>query len=172
MATVLSTDLRTVLLALRQRLVDALGWPEERVLVVAADDATYDPHAQYLMVRPGRQRWERHHEGAGRHDSRVRRRCTVTLRTRVELDEATSDLSRLTHESLGHFAAEHLVCDALELWAPEDLESNWLLVEPLHLEDAAEAERPPKRLGWAQSTAAFDLVFVLSLTQSAGETAP
>ncbi len=161
------TNLNAVLTSLKARLMDFLSFPAERVLTLADDEIR--PHTQadqVLLIRARTQRWDRVRDGAGRFDNRVKRRCTVTLQTRLLLDETTQDLEWLENATLGHYAREHQIFDALEIYILLDVAGNWLLYEPIHLEEAGAAEKPPKQAGWGQASYSFDLCFVLDLDQT------
>ncbi len=161
------TTLNAVLLALRAMLETATGFPDERVLLLARDDLPYRPQAdQYITIRPRSQRWDRIRTGSGRFDNVVRRRMTVTLYTRLLLDENSEDLLWMTDATLGHFAVEHTLFDALEMWQPTDTDGNLLLREPVALEEASQAERSHKEEGWGQASYSFDACYVLDLNQA------
>lgn len=159
------TDLRTLVLAVRARLVSELEWPAERVLVVAEDEHDYAPHGdQLLELRLGDQEWGKEREGAGRWDQRVKRKVTLTLWTRVQLDEPTTDLILLTDRTLGHLAAELAVCDALEGWTPTNQKGLDLCHEEIKVRGVGKAEKPKRRPGWARSSFSFELHYTLALS--------
>ena len=161
------TNLSTVLLALQAWLVTKLGFPAERVLIEARDSLDFNPQAdQYAWIRPRSQRWAAQRTGGGRFDNRVRRRTTVTLRTRLLLDESTQDAQLLTNASLGHLPTEHALFNALEMWQPFDTDGSPLLYEPLAVEEARGVDKVPEQPGWGQDSYAFDLPFVLDLDQT------
>jgi len=164
-ATVVRTNLSAVLAAVRTRIQDVLLFPPERVLVVASDDHPDLQADQLVWLRARRQSWEKAATGGGRFNNVVKRRCTVTLRTRLLLDAPADDLAWLTDASLGHYAREHSLFDALECFQPVDDDDNWLVHEPIHLADAGDAERPPDCAGWGQAVYGFDVSFTLDLDQ-------
>lgn len=159
------TDLRTLVLAVRARIMAALEWPAERVLVVAEDEHDYPPHGdQYVELRIMDQDWGKEREGAGRWDQRVKRTCVLTLWNRLQLDEPSTDLTLLTDRTMGHFAAEHSVFDALEGWAPTTAKGLDLVHEEIKFRKATKAERPKKRPGWSRTTYSFTLDFTLDMS--------
>lgn len=161
------TTLNVVLLALQAKLIAALTFPAERVLLLARDGESHRPQAdQYVSIRSRAQRWDRSRTGAGRFDNRVRRRLTVTLSTRLLLDESSEDTDWMTHATLGHFVTEQALFDALEMWQPTNDDGDVLLFEPVHLEEATQAEKLRTDEGWGDAAYSFDACFVLDLDQT------
>lgn len=164
---VLRTTLNAVLDLLQLKVQTALSFPPERVQVMARDDNTFDPQAdQYVMIRAKTQRWNKARDGGGRFYNLAERRITVTLRTRLALDESTQDVEWTTNPTLGHYVTEHALFDALEMWQADDVDGNLLLNEPVHLEEASAAEKPAAERGWGQAGYSFDACFLLDLDQA------
>ncbi len=164
---VLRTTLNAVLNAIDAYLQLALTFPPERVLLVGRDEINYDPQAdQYLLLRARKGSWDKARDGGGRFENRHRRRITVTLRTRLSLDESSQDALWLTDPTLGHNVTEHALFNALEMWQAEDSNLNLLLLEPVHLDEATAAERPAKEYGWGDAAYSFDALYDLDLDQS------
>src|SRR5436190_14121577 len=96
--TVLRSSLRTVLAAVKGRLVDQTGIDASRVMIVARQQKKI-PHLagdQDILLRTGGFKFV---PGIrDRHDARIRRQLSVILRTRWELDEADSDEHWLTDD--------------------------------------------------------------------------
>ncbi len=163
---VLRTTLNAVLNALDAYLQVSLTFPPERVLLVGRDDLNYDPQAdQYLLLRARKGGWDKARDGGGRFENRHRRRVTVTLRTRLALDESSQDALWLTHPALGQYVTEHALFNTLEMWQAEDSDGNVLLLEPVHLDEATAAERPAKEYGWGDAAYSFDALYDLDLNQ-------
>jgi len=178
MAQVVPTRLDTIITHLQTRLVNFLGWPAERVLVVDPDYMPYDSVAdQYLMIFPEHDSLIGDiFDGAGRIDSRVSERIAITLRTRLSFDMATSNQSWLTDASLGHLLARHNILDALTCYQVVDNDDdsgnsgNWLLAQPMRLVGCGKPIKPKIGMpttapGWGESRIVFEIVYVLNLSQ-------
>ncbi len=167
MASVIRTNLCDVLDALEAVLRSSLSFPAERVLSLALGEPAWEPHGdQFLTVRAQAQGWDPVHIGSGRIDSRVKRACVVTLWTRMLLDETTQDRLWLRHLTMGHYRTEHKLFNALEELLLEKPSGDALLYAPIMLRACTEAEKEKKRDGWGASSVAFDLCFILDLTQT------
>ncbi len=161
------TYVHDIFVNLRQRLMDQLDFPPERVLVVAQRRGRirHDQADTYLELQPGAQSpvdistWH----GAGRYDLRVNRVVRVKIWTRLALDEINEDFQRLTNASLGHLKTEGQVYDALAGYQPTDDEGNWLVAEPIRPGSATEPDSDGEENGWINSTVSFDMEFLVPL---------
>lgn len=167
MPTVLRTRLDVILLAVRQRLINELGWPPERVIVAKRDVLPFNAQAdQYCIIQPRSQVTEQPIvQGAGRVDTRVTRRVAVIVRTRLSLDESDRDLAWLTDATYGHLRTEHAVLNALQMYQPTR-GADWLACEPLRLVPVSQPEQDREQPEWGQSVAEFEVTYVLDLDQS------
>src|SRR5262249_38123679 len=133
--TVLRARLGQVLAAVKARIEFWKGIQDEgRVRVVARQQKKL-PHLvgdQDVLIRA------RGCDGVvglrDRHDYRIRRRLSVVIRSRWEVDEADSDERWLVDDPSGASIWEEDVIDALVGdWIPEDADGNALLWEPIFL---------------------------------------
>lgn len=170
MAAQIRSKLSPILLAIRQRVMDVMLFPPERVLIVARDVLAQEPQAdQFVRIRPrGGPIYYPTYEGGGRMDTRVRRSCSATLRTRMATDEPTQDLFWLNDVSIGHLEKEHALFDALVAFQPTDSDDNWLVTQPLEPKAVTTPEkaRGAKMLEWGESTFEFVIHYQLALDQT------
>jgi hypothetical protein len=171
MSAVLTKSSLTVFLPLiQQRLETVLGFPPERVILDARDndDTEYKFQAdQYLLLRVLAGKVTDDYEGAGRNAVVLVRDITVTLWTRLQTDEATSDYQWLTNASLGHLQAEEQLYNALAGWQPLDSNGLWVLEEPIYPRPVDRPLKSRKRVGWGRSTVQFSVMFALSAVDAA-----
>ncbi len=52
------------------------------------------------------------------------------------------------------------------MFQPLNGNGDWLVYEPIHLEEAGQVDKPPEQSGWAQASYSFDLCFTLDLDQT------
>ena len=159
------TRLSLILPVIRQRLIDWLQFPAERVLLTITDEPPFDAQAeQYVWVRLRRQApGTPYVEGGGRTDARVRRTLAVTVRTRQALD---TPLEHLLWLLTAHLDAEHAVYDALLDFYPAGADGMNLTTEPLHPGTAAEPRADRDDPTWGESTVEFEIVYEMDLDQS------
>lgn len=166
MATVHRTGLANILLAIRDRLMQRLQMPPELVLVTARDSLPFDRHGdQYVWIRPRNQAPNLPViEGGGRFDARMRRTIAVTCRTRLALDESDQDYEWLLNRELGHFELEEAIWDALYLWAPADVDENWLVAMPLQPRGTAAPQKDKVNAEWGESSLEVEVEYLMNLT--------
>ena len=133
MATVIRASPVLWLPKIQDRIKTVLGFPSERVKIVARKNVPM-PHPQDILIRLGPFRID---EGitfeAGRVATVLHRELLVTIRTRLAVDEPEVDTQWILNTTLGHFQTEDKVLDSLQNFQPVDQQSNWLLTEPLQL---------------------------------------
>lgn len=168
MATVIRTRLSALLPLLQQQVMSVLGFPAERVIILSREQQPYHAQAdQYVRIRPRSQMTEDSIVvGAGRFDTRARRKINVTLFTRLSLDEADRDAIWLDDPTLGHLAKEHLLFDAVATWHPLDGAGNWLLAGTAKLGPVSEPSKERAEPEWGKSELDVDLTYVLDLDQT------
>lgn len=166
MATVLRSSVRTVLQAVKAWLVAQEVATADRIKLVARPfaEVQHTMGDADLVLRPGRFVPTGNETGAGRYDTRIRRLLEVAVRSRLESDEVDSDQLWLLQDA-AHLALEEAVIAALQIFPPEDADSNILLAEPMRLADGAAAERRKDKRGWGQSVLTFEMVYVLPLEE-------
>ena len=117
---VLYVDTNTLLRAAQLHLRRWLGFPAERVLLVA----DYTPYQKIQMdqvveIKQGRATrpvvWS---DGHSRISTWIHRAVEFRCRTRLALDDAATDYHWLTHPTLGHDQLEEAVIDAFDDWVP------------------------------------------------------
>lgn len=169
-ATIIPTELGTILLAVQARLMAVLGYPDERVIIDARTDRDHETTGptqaeQYVRLQvKNRNLVAETVEARGRIYPHMKATISCVVRTRVNLDEASSDESALTVASRGHLPVEHKVWDALICFQPVDEDDNWLITEPIKPRGGTTPQKPPKT--WMQSTIDFDITFALDLDQT------
>ncbi len=167
MPTVLRSKFSTILLAVQARLVAKLGFPLERVLVSKKDPPFFAQGDQFVVVRPRGFRVSEPIVGAaGRVDTRIMRRFTVTLWTRLVLDETDRDTEWLTDPTLGHLDQENAVIDAVQIFWPATSGDDLLTTYPIRLVDGSEPGELPSAKEWGASTLTFEAQYEISLDQS------
>ena len=143
-----------------------------RVLIVARPESEV-PHfgaEQDVLIRPlGEQPVP---SDAGRYNMMRSRKVRVTVRTRVLLDPADQDITRLTDLSLGHLALEDAVADALELCQPNDagditgVKGNWLVDEPVRTLSLSETRPDPRAREWIESSLECEIVYSRAISSA------
>jgi hypothetical protein len=163
MPAVIPTRLDIVLPLIQARLLAALSWPVERVIMAMKDGS--HPHNQYLRLWPrAATAFDVYRHGAGRTDTRVRRMLAIKLWTNLGVDEVNSNQQWLTQASLGHLVNEHAIINALENWTPTDSAGNNLLVQGMKLHPVSEPEKPNvEEPEWGFTVQEYDLQYELLL---------
>lgn len=107
-------------------------------------------------------------EGQGRFYIRLRRIIEVIPRCRSALDEVGKDTIWLTDESLGFFAFEEAVMDAVELFQPMNVEETAFLVdEPMRIVGFGIPDKDVDPDGkWGSETMMVETIYQAPLTQS------
>src|SRR5262245_61738184 len=157
---------------LRAHIVASSGLPPERVGLVQRGEVPFNAHGDnYIYLRLESSTFDQPDvKGAGRIDLRWNCRFSVTIRSRLALDESNMDWLWLTDEALGHVATIDMVLEALTMYAPEDADRNLLVAEPIR---PLSVSRPAKELGneqfpnkeWGESVILFEMVFEQQLDQ-------
>jgi hypothetical protein len=159
--------------AIKTQLVTYTGIPEHRVLLRARHKQAKTTHPvqgrQYLVIRPYLPRpigeWT---EAAGRVNKGVSRPVEIIARTRLGLDQMDRDDNFLLNEDEGHFLLEELVFDALEMFMPEDADTNIIVARPIRCIPSPEPtdKDEPVDPQWGSSSLFFDVWYQLDLDQS------
>lgn len=168
MSRVTRAPFADVLEAVRARIVEVTELDDARVFITALDpdSAPRFGAAQDVLVRPASETPEAGTiDGAGRIDNRRKRRIEVTIRTRLLLDEADRDTSRLSDASLGHLALEDTVCDALELYNPTG-EGDDAICLPLRVGQLSQPQRLRSDPSWVASTFVVEAEYLRDLDQT------
>ncbi len=165
MASWARTSVRAIVLAMRTRLVEITELDDARVTVTVLPIEDVPPFGgvQDVIVRiMGETPDEAAIDGAGRWHNLRTRSFQVGARSRVSLDEAGSDLSRMTHESLGHVLLEDLVVEALELFnAPG--ENDDVITAPIRVGRLTDPARMKKFDDWVWSSFTVEATYVRDL---------
>jgi hypothetical protein len=145
---------------------------EDRIFIIAPEEtADYPPFTQGdndLVVKLHGIRPEQEViAAAGRIDSRFHRILSVTVRSRLGVDETTRDYTWLTDAQLGHFALEEAVIDSLHIgWTPTDDAGNVLVVQPVRLVSVSDTVKSQQTNDWGMSRLDFDIYFQQALDQT------
>jgi hypothetical protein len=156
----------TILLAIKDRLVEQLQLSPSYVRIVASDGYELQCHdARFIYLRafgpvPAVD------VGVGRRARPVKRVVRLYLYTRNSLDETGADDAALTAAG-AHLAFEDEVFDALDEWWPvtADDADTALTIEPLHTvaEGSGRPERKPEEdVGLVRSHIDLEIQYVLS----------
>lgn len=157
-----------IVTALAAYLADRTGIDTSRVIVTSlpCDENPKFAASQDILLRPMAEQPEVGIiDGAGRFDNRRKRVIEVSARTRVLLDPAGQDLVRLTDASLGHFALEDKICDALELYYPSDTDDNAMCL-PLRVGRLTDPRPMRNDRNWVFSTFAVEVEYMRDLDTS------
>lgn len=165
MPTLRRATCREILLAIHERIFASCKIPRERIVITAADaeDVEHVNAEQDVLLRAMGESPEAGIEGGGRYVNRRKRTLEVVLRTRLWVDEAHTDTKRLTDASLGHWALEDLVVDALEHWFPLDSAGD-ALSEPVECKGISMPRKDRKDKGWISSRLDASFVYLRDLT--------
>jgi len=166
--TIIRTTPDVLLLAVRDKLKTALGWPLERLYIATLEVPPVNVQAdQYATIRMmGLNPVKSIIHGAGRVDYRVQMPVAITISSRADLDDIAQQIIWLTDLSLGHLKFEVAIINALGCIWFEDAAGNGYLYEDIILERGDVPKLDKKESGWGQSTLTFSLDFVLDLDQT------
>lgn len=159
MSIPMATSIRTILLAVRERLVvkQVLGAPQ--ILFVAQDRVPRFVGKRDLLLWPGRfQPGSQGYDGQGRDARRVIRNLAVIPRVQQSLDQAGRAEEWLLDDD-GYFALEERVLDALDMFLPENEDGTMaLLVEPMRIWEGAQPVKghDPK---WGKAALQFEIQY-------------
>jgi len=170
-ATFPRTGFSPVLSLVAAQLASALSYASQRVIVTAMDfdDCPHLLGETDVLLRPGKESALPAREGGGRAVNLRDRELKVAVRTRYHADIASGDVEHYTRASLGHFALEDAVTDALESFCAHDSDSD-LLALPLLVGDWSEARRggqgqQKEKSGWLMSWAPVRVRYLRDLAQ-------
>jgi hypothetical protein len=169
MATVLRSNLETIIPVVLARLQAVTGFPPERCFPTVEDPVGYHCQAdQYIVLQIDTEDTNlMTNEAEGRFDDRQMRRIAVHLRTRLNLDETGHDYQWLLNATLGHLRLERQIKDALSGFIPVDSGDNWLGLCGM---DPAPVQRPrkanPAEPGWGESVLGFVIPYIQDLDQT------
>jgi hypothetical protein len=145
---------RGILLKLRLRVAEWCALDLSRVVVTVLDpsETPRTTAQQDILLRPGGEdSLEGILDGSGRYDDRRTRSLELSVRTRVQLDQAGQDLTRLTDASLGHVQMEDRLIDGLQNYqVPGDGSDVW--TAPLRLTRLSQPQRLKGDIDWVSST--------------------
>jgi len=167
-AAFLRANIGPIVLLMQAQLVKSTNLDQSRIMIVAEDGETVPRYQgdQDILIRPmGEDEEEGMLEGSGRVDDRRKRQIYVYCRTRVYLDPADQDAIRLTDASLGHFALEDQVANALQIWAAQDALGN-ILSFPVFVKGPTSAEKMRDDPNWVCSHFTATVEYERNLDQS------
>ena len=144
-----------ILLLLQVQLATWLNWSMRRIIITALPPEQV-PHynaEQDVLLAPKSERPDVGAiDGGGRYDNIRYRTLDLVARTRLFLDLTGRDPSRLTDTSLGHFALEDKIVDAVELFFTVDANQNCLAL-PMRVGTISEPRREARENNnWVYST--------------------
>jgi len=168
MAQDIKTKLSTILLAIRERLIDRKVFPADRIWLSLRMNVPFHSQAdQYCIILPLTQTvdtdvWD----GASRYGTLMHGRINVYIRSRLALDQAYRDDFWLTDSTLGALDKLHQVLDALVSFVPEEQDSDTILAEPMRLLFTNEPRKDYDNPEWGEVMAEFEISYRLDLTIS------
>lgn len=150
------------------QLPSALIWPLERLYIATLEVPAMNVQGdQYLTIRMmGLEPVESAIHGAGRLDFRTKMPVTITISSRLNLDDIAQQVAWLTDASLGNIRFETAIINALSLYWPTDANGNGLCYEPLILRRGNVPEIDKQMTGWGQSALTFSIDYVQDMDQS------
>lgn len=167
MATQLRSSFVTLAAALKAQLVARGVLNAECIHITARDSVPHFLAPQDILLRSG---GETPHPdvivAAGRIDNRRTRRVLVIMRSRMQLDQADEDVTRLLHATNGHHALEDAVADALEIFLPEDTDTNVIAAQPVRLTALSEPRPDPYDKDWVVSQWTLEIEYERALNQN------
>jgi hypothetical protein len=156
-----------ILLAIAARVVSTTGLDATRVLIAAVSSPWDVPHhgaAQDILLMPRGEVPEAPVDGGGRYVNLRKRTLEVAVRTRLQLDTAQTDKTRLTDDSLGHLALEDRVCDGLENWFPLDADTGDAIATPLAVGRLTGPAKDHRDATWVSTQFTVDFLYERDLT--------
>ena len=171
MATDLKTKLSTVLLAIRQRLIDKkLFLPEQVYLSLRMNPPLHIQADQYALIVPLTQTVDvENWDGGSRYNTLMHGRVNVYLRSRLALDQPYQDHYWLTDGDFGALDKMHDILDALISFTPEDDDGDAILEEPIRLLFTNEPRKDYQNPEWGEIMAEFEISYRLNLQITAAE---
>lgn len=168
MATVVRTTMNGLIGPIKARVRQITGLADHRVLYVATSKVGDLGGERYVLLYPGgflnQENWS---VGSGRKSIYLARELFATIRTRVDRDPI-NEAEQWYKDTLGFFALEHQVMDALIDFKPMDASANILVLSPIKLMGGArpgkddESNAPP---GWGESTLRFSVHYMPDVDQ-------
>lgn len=170
MSQVTQSGAGPILLACRNHLIAQLNYltASPTLCVITAKDMTPAlGEGQDVVLRLGSyiSRPE-HYDGAGRTHARFHRFLHMYPRVRLALDETGSDLTYLTHPTLGQLAWEEACANALIGFTPIDSSGNQLTECELRLADGTDPVRGRMDQQWGESSITFEIEYAAILNST------
>lgn len=167
MASPIRVSFGTVVLAIRQQIIDFGVLPTDQVHIVTRRIIPHSMGQWDVLIRPGALYSDLSViASGGRFDTRVRRRLHVTVRTRLALDQTSDDIDWLLDLAEGHIPHEEAVNDAIHGLFPTDNAHNVLTYEPVKLLAASEPDPDHSDASWGQSVLDYDVPYIMALDQA------
>jgi hypothetical protein len=158
------TQLQLILPDIKQRLMNVLDFPADRVFFWQGDgDPPFHAEAQQYvwMTLEGEADDLPIMQGAGRIDARETQILRVVARTRVSLDPGDRHDIALMDQTYGILALAHLVKVALVDYFPVDVNGN-ILAMPMKPRHGGNPRPIPKQ-EWMEKTLWFEILYELDL---------
>jgi hypothetical protein len=170
MASDMKTKLSTILLAIRQQLIDQNTFLPENVYLSLRMNPPFHVQAeQYCVITPVTQTFdEAFWEGGSRYDTLVRGRVQIYVRNRFAADQVYQDSAWLTDATSGALDKLHSVMNALVSFQAPDISDNVQLEEPMRPVFCMEPRKDLDNPEWGQAMVEFEIVYRLSLTIAPG----
>lgn len=170
MPSPIPTTTGAVLLALQAQLVGwtAIGLTADRIFFSTVIDPPHTTGDREILLVPENEHVDLSSIGAGRVERRVVRYMRVVIRTRCGLDEGNRDTAWLNNATLGHYALEDAVIDALDTFLAVDGNGNALTFEPIRYKGLQGPVRTnvDRASGYGYSVAAFEVPYIRTLDQT------
>lgn len=158
------TTLDTLLLALKSQVETKMGLQDNTVFVgLSPDENMFQASDQYVVVTPGPQAIANGYV-AGTNPTTLAFNGTVsvTLWSRLGLDQAPRSEIFLTDSTYGAIPALGRLISALHLFYPVDTNGNKLTLLPVKVDKIDSYARDFKGVGWGALKVSFRLVWRMS----------
>lgn len=168
MAQTKRSAFKPIIQAIKDKLVEDLGWETHNVKILVRDTVPAFGGSQHILLRPQAPvpipGWE---DGAGRVATVWTRDVLCILRTRLSIDTSDDDSEVLLNDDFGHYVIEEAIADSLQMYQPEDELSNILTAQPIRVRPSPVPEKElPEGKGWIVSGFVLGVDYQLDLDQS------
>ncbi|MGH2621603.1 MAG: hypothetical protein ACRDHG_13710 [Anaerolineales bacterium] len=171
MAKDIKTKLSTILLALRDRIIERKVFPAERCFLSLRMNVPFHAQADsYCILLPLAQVVDvDNFDGGSRYNALIHGRINTYVRTRLALDQAYQDHHSLTDVSAGLLDRLHLLYDALYSFDCVQASGDTILEEPMRLVLANEPRKDYDNPEWLEAMAEWEISYRLDLSISTAD---
>lgn len=159
------TSISEIMLAIRQKLIDAQVLPPDRIFIVARESQQLRDHQapEVIYIRPrGMVVDQLILEAGGRYTTRIIRIVDIFVRVRNQRDKSMSDIQWLTDADQSYFKLEEAVMNVLNVAFLEDGVGNELLCEPMRPVSTESPQVDRGKLGWGNAAASYEVHYLFA----------